>query len=220
MISEPSKDEKHLRHRILSWCGDHKMKLAFLFVVAILFGGAIYHVEKEDTFEITVNLEPERVKINERMSLTVEIIPLEHVKGEFEIEIKPENPNYIFFLESSAIFNSEKQSWIIKLGKLDLKVGMNWPYIYYLSGRTERSASTWKIDVYVRYMPEGSPENIEEHHEVRYFTVEQSEFKPPSFWDKVRQWLRRNTGHCLGTDIIFLFVLSGGIVLLRKRKKD
>ena len=216
--TEPNGNDNYIKHRIVSWYGEHKMKLAFLFAVSILFGGIIYHVENENGFKITVDLTPDNVKIGQQMTLNIKIIPLKLLKGEFETEIKPESTTYITLHEEKAIFDQEKQAWVINLGELDLKVGMDRPYIYYLTGDTERSASTWRIDISVRYKQEGYSEISEEHHVAKYITVAKGDV-PISLWEKIRQWLRRNTGHCLGTEMISLFVIGGTIILVKKRKK-
>ena len=164
--SEQNGNEKHIYHRILSWCGEHKMKLTLIVVVAILFGGVLYQ-ENKDTFKINVELEPEKVNVGERITLTVRIIPLEQMKGDFEIDIKPENASYIYLHEENASYNPENQSWIIPLGKLDLRVGMNWEFVYYLTGSTDASASMWRIDVNVQHKPEINSDEKEEHNEKR-----------------------------------------------------
>ena len=215
--SEQNGNEKHIYHRILSWCGEHKMKLTLIVVVAILLGGVLYQ-ENKDTFKITVELEPERVKEGERITLTVTIIPLEHLEGDFEIEVKPEDTAFIHIHEKNASYNPENDSWIFSLGKLDLKVGMDWKYVYYLSGNTDRTASTWKIDVFVRYKPEINPDDREEHDETRYIAVEKADVPIPSFWDKVKESLKRNIGFCLGTKMILVLVIMGSLVISKKKK--
>jgi hypothetical protein len=217
-LNEQNGNERNISNRVLSWFGEHKMKLVFLFVVGILFGGTVYLAENKDTFKISVDLKPEIIQSNERLELTVKIIPLEQVKGEFEIEVKPENNQYIHILESGAKYDPEKQSWTINLGELDLKVGMDWPYIYYFTADTERTASTWEIDVTVRYIPEISPESVEEHYVAKYFTVEKKAVPPPSRIDKIRHWSKKNLGFCSGTEMIVFIALFGFLFSKRRGK--
>lgn len=149
------------------WIREHKIKLASLLVISLVLGGVIYLSNEKDTFCISVDLK-QNIVDNEFIQLTVKIVPLEHIKGRFEIEIKPENYQCITILEEDVQYNAEKQSLIIDLGRLDLKVGMNWPFIYYFSEDKNQIVKKQKIDVIVRYIPENLESGNEEHHEEVY----------------------------------------------------
>ena len=213
-IMEMESSKQNERQSILFLCKKHKMKIAFIFVAIILFSGIIYKVETKDAFKITVNLDPSTTITNERTTLIVEIIPLEQVKGDFEIEIKPQDSwhEYICLHEESASYNSENQSWVIPLGKLDLLVGMNWEFVYYLTGNTIASADKWRIDVSVQYKPEINPDDIEEHSEILEFIVKKNEAVP--------DFLETNstdTGSCLGSFMITIQFLLGLLVCYKRK---
>lgn len=202
--NEQNGNEKDINHRILSWCGEHKMKaiaIAIVVALASLSGGYWYQEQQVTTFDMSASIAPTTVIKNNQMTLTVTIMPKQSVNGEFEVVIKPQDSTYIH-LDEGIPFDEVKNSWTINLGKLNLRQGEDRPFVYYMSATCPSTSAGWWVEIYVRYKPEGSEVFTDELMKKLTFTVKEE-----------------NEGYdwpCLGTSLLAMLVLMGWAMKKRK----
>lgn len=125
--SEPSKNEKHLRHHILSWYGDHKMlaRLLILGALVLSVSGAYWHFSEGECVDINLNLawgstdvyEIEgnpavRAYENEEIKLMVTVSTTK--SGVLKITAKPESMKPVWLTMTKEDTDSWK-SWEIEV---------------------------------------------------------------------------------------------------------
>lgn len=232
--SEPNGNESYIYHRILSWFGDHKMKLiAITLILGVILGGQWYLSQGEcDDLSIKVEwIETEGVRIdygdepvahcyeNQELELVVKVTAIR--EGHLKIIAKRETGKPVKLTK-------EKGNWSIiyeEITIVDAYVGQpltELPFHIWAKSREEPDKYTCGITIY-GYLDECST--------MAKASIDVSEKKPeltetpqttppettePPIQEQINQWIEENCCLTVGVLIviaIFLFFIG------RKRKK-
>lgn len=213
--SEPNRNERHIYHRILSLCGEHKMKLILaILVLGSLFGGYWHLSDGCDTLRLKVEWVPiEGVEItgdtepiancreNQELELIIKVTTTE--AGFLTVTV---NREYMKPVE----LTKEKGNWSWLFGDevtvIETYVGQNMTeFPFHVWARSKKEPDMYESGITIRASLNGCEKMAKAH--IKILEVESTEPPGPT----IPPTTPPNDGNCLGTTLLAILLFSSMI---------
>ena len=207
--SEPNRNEKDIKHRVLSWCGEHKMQTATIGTILLLsLGGILFCLQEEGQCElVTVETEfiPKILAEDKEMStLSVKITPMVDMEENITIEISPQNWDVLEIKRTGgtiSIMPEVKYSYEVK--RQFRKQGETFQTNFDVTSKCDCNKGDWTVETTV-IVGDDCRRNTENH-----FIIGIEEIKEEG----------KAGGACLGAFLLVGSILTAGLIRSHRNKE-